>query len=220
MKKFFIVAHRGASAYELENTLEAFKKAIDLGAKFIECDVRKSKDNELVVIHDSSLQRLWRRAEYVNELNADELKNFKIPKLSEVIDLIKKYKDVKLLIEIKEEGIEEKLIDLLKKKHFLRKAIIVSFFEKSLEKIKQISNVKTGFIFSVRLDAIEVALKLKPNFIIPRYDTITKELIKIAHKNKMKVIAWTINDKNTALKLIKIGVDGIATDKPDLLERE
>ncbi|MEM2768370.1 MAG: glycerophosphodiester phosphodiesterase [Candidatus Pacearchaeota archaeon] len=220
MKKFFIVAHRGASAYELENTLEAFKKAIDLGAKFIECDVRKSKDNELVVIHDSSLQRLWRRAEYVNELNADELKNFKIPKLSEVIDLIKKYKDVKLLIEIKEEGIEEKLIDLLKKKHFLRKAIIVSFFEKSLEKIKQISNVKTGFIFSVRLDAIEVALKLKPNFIIPRYDVITKELIKIAHKNKMKVIAWTINDKNTALKLIKIGVDGIATDKPDLLERE
>lgn len=219
MKKFFIVAHRGASAYELENTLEAFKKAIDLGAKFIECDVRKSKDNELVVIHDSSLQRLWRRAEYVNELNADELKNFKIPKLSEVIDLIKKYKDVKLLIEIKEEGIEEKLIDLLKKKHFLRKAIIVSFFEKSLEKIKQISNVKTGFIFSVRLDAIEVALKLKPNFIIPRYDVITKELIKIAHKNKMKVIAWTINDKNTALKLIKIGVDGIATDKPDLLER-
>ncbi|MEM1577399.1 MAG: glycerophosphodiester phosphodiesterase [Candidatus Pacearchaeota archaeon] len=218
MKKFFIVAHRGASAYELENTLEAFKKAIDLGAKFIECDVRKSKDNELVVIHDSSLQRLWRRAEYVNELNADELKNFKIPKLSEVIDLIKKYKDVKLLIEIKEEGIEEKLIDLLKKKHFLRKAIIVSFFEKSLEKIKQISNVKTGFIFSVRLDAIEVALKLKPNFIIPRYDAITKELIKIAHKNKMKVIAWTINDKNTALKLIKIGVDGIATDKPDLLK--
>ncbi|MEM2713884.1 MAG: glycerophosphodiester phosphodiesterase, partial [Candidatus Pacearchaeota archaeon] len=107
---------------------------------------------------------------------------------------------------------------LLKQKHILRNVIVVSFFEKSLEKMRALLPVKIGFIFSIRLDGIETALKLKPNFIIPRYDVITKDLVKIAHKNKMKVIAWTVDDKNLALKLAKLKVDGIASNKPDLLQ--
>ncbi|MEM2932978.1 MAG: glycerophosphodiester phosphodiesterase [Candidatus Pacearchaeota archaeon] len=213
----FIVAHRGASAYELENTIDAFEKAIQLGAKFLECDIRLSKDNQLVVIHDANLQRIWRVNANVNELTAKELEKYKVPKLEAVLDLIKKA-DVKLLVEIKEEGIEEMLAKMLKKKSVLRKVIVVSFFENSLAKIKKLINVKIGLIFSLRQDALEVALKLKPNFIIPRSDVVTKELVQIAHKNKMKVIAWTVDDVEQAKKLFKMHVDGIASNKPDLMK--
>jgi glycerophosphoryl diester phosphodiesterase len=236
----FVVAHRGASAYELENTMDAFKKALEMGCEYIECDVRVSKDGQLVVIHDSSLRRVFGVDFYVNELTAEELKKYRIPLLEEVLDLIKiankeikikqkiehqitkikaKKKKIWLLIEIKEPGCEEKLVRLIKKKGMVRSVIVVSFFDDSLKKIKELINVKTGFIFSL-LDhdvAISKALSIKADFIIPRYDVITKGLIRYAHKNKMKVIAWTVNETKIAKQLIKLRVDGIASDKPDIL---
>ncbi len=220
-QKTFIVAHRGASAYELENTLEAFKKALELGARFIECDVRLSKDNKLVVFHDANLQRVWRVNANVNELTAEELKKYRVPELSEVIDLLKtpkaKLLKTKLLIEIKEPGLEKPIAEIIKKKRVLRQVVVVSFFEESLKKIKELINVKTGFIFSLRNDALSIAKKINCDWIIPRYDVVTKELVKEAHKNKMKVLAWTVDDKKLAEGLIKLGVDGIASNKPDLL---
>jgi len=220
--KAFIVAHRGASAYEIENTIEAFKKALELGARFMECDVRLSKDNKLVVIHDASLQRVWRQDYIINELPAQELKKYKVPELSELLDLLKSPKakllKSKLLIEIKEPGTEETLANMLKKKGVLRRVIVVSFFEDSLKKIKELINVKTGFIFSMKQEPIKTALEIGADWIIPRYNTVTRELVKEAHKHKMKVVAWTIDDKELAEKIIKLGVDGIASNKPDLLE--
>jgi glycerophosphoryl diester phosphodiesterase len=250
----FIVAHRGASAYALENTLDAFQKAIEMGASYIECDIRVSKDNKLVVIHDANLRRVFGIDANVNELTTEQLKQYKIPTLEEVLDLIKKAnkevaikqrieqqiaiakmqaqpqvqktkakkkRKIWLLIEIKEPGCEEKLAELIKKKGMTKSVVVVSFFDEPLKKIKQLIAVKTGFIFSL-LDpdvAFQKALDARVNFIIPRYDVISKDLVKRAHKQKLKVVAWTVDDVKIAKELIKLKVDGIASNKPDLLNR-
>jgi glycerophosphoryl diester phosphodiesterase len=249
----FIVAHRGASAYALENTLDAFQKAIEMGASYIECDIRVSKDNKLVVIHDANLRRVFGIDANVNELTAEQLKQYKIPTLEEVLDLIKKVnkevaikqrieqqitiakmqaqpqvqktkakkkRKVWLLIEIKEPGCEEKLAELIKEKGMTKSVVVVSFFDEPLKKIKQLIAVKTGFIFSL-LDpdvAFQKALDARVNFIIPRYDVVSKDLVKRAHKQKLKVVAWTVDDVKIAKELIKLKVDGIASNKPDLLQ--
>jgi glycerophosphoryl diester phosphodiesterase len=249
----FIVAHRGASAYALENTLDAFQKAIEMGASYIECDIRVSKDNKLVVIHDANLRRVFGIDANVNELTAEQLKQYKIPTLEEVLDLIKKVnkevaikqrieqqitiakmqaqpqvqktkakkkRKVWLLIEIKEPGCEEKLAELIKEKGMTKSVVVVSFFDEPLKKIKQLIAVKTGFIFSL-LDpdvAFQKALDARVNFIIPRYDVVSKDLVKRAHKQKLKVVAWTVDDVKIAKELIKLKVDGITSNKPDLLQ--
>ena len=177
-----------------------------------------------------------------------QLKQYKIPTLDEVLDLVKKAnKEIKikerivekikesmgekqkkskkrkvwLLVEIKEPGCEEKLAESIKKKGMIKNVIVVSFFDEPLKKIKQLINVKTGFIFSLMDQdvALQKAIEAKASFIIPRYDVITKDLVKVAHKHKFKVIAWTVDDVKIAKQLIKMHVDGIASNKPDLLSK-
>src|SRR5438270_9435891 len=99
----FIYAHRGASGYAPENTLKAFKLAVDKGADGIECDVQLTKDNELVVIHDPILDRTTNGTGWVRDFTLKELRTLdagdgqKIPTLLEVIDFAKS-QNTKLII--------------------------------------------------------------------------------------------------------------------------
>jgi glycerophosphoryl diester phosphodiesterase len=90
---FLQVGHRGAKAYEIENTLESFKKAIELGANAIELDVRKSKDGKLVIIHDDNLKKVFGKDILVNQATLKELKQLtenKIPTIEEALEFIDK----------------------------------------------------------------------------------------------------------------------------------
>ena len=214
-----MIAHRGASAYAPENTLESFRKAIAMKAKAIECDVRLSKDEKIVVIHDETIDRTTNGKGFVKDLAAEELKKFNIPTLQEALDLLKD-RDILLLIEIKEEGTEKKVLSILKDNRFESRAIIVSFFPGALEKVKKLSSVRTGFIYS-RIESkspIEIAEKIKADYILPRKSLIDKEIIQEAHENGLKVFTWTVDDKKTAEDFIKLKIDGIASNKPDLLD--
>jgi glycerophosphoryl diester phosphodiesterase len=218
MQPFLLIAHRGASAYAPENTLESFKKAIAMNAKAIECDVRLSKDEKIVVIHDETIDRTTKGRGFVKDLTSEELAKFNVPLLQEVINLIGE-KDVLLLIEIKEEGTEKKVLSILKENRFENRAVIVSFYPGALEKVKKLSSVKTGFIYS-RIESkppIEIALKIKADWILPRKSLIDKELIQEAHENGLKIVTWTVDDKKTAEDFIKLRINGIASNKPDLL---
>ena len=107
-----VIAHRGASYFEPENTLRSFRRAVEMGADRVEVDVRLSKDNKLVVIHDPRVDRTTNGTGRVKDMTLQELKSLdagkgeKIPTLQEVIDALK---DTKLVIEMKIPGIEEKL---------------------------------------------------------------------------------------------------------------
>ena len=130
MIKTKVWAHRGASGYAPENTLESFKMAMDMKADGVELDVQLTKDNELVVIHDETIDRTSNKTGFVKDYTLAELKSFnfnngnekyeyaQIPTLKEVFQLLKPSNMV-INIELKTgvffyEGIEEKVLKLVK----------------------------------------------------------------------------------------------------------
>jgi len=216
---FLKVGHRGARAYKIENTLESYKKAITLGANAIELDVRKSKDGKLIIIHDDNLKRVFGKEIQVNSAKLKELKQLtenKIPTLKEALQFIDK-KVEKILVELKEIGYEKKVLEVIRKEKLKDRVIIVSFHEQALFNVRKVySKIETGLIYSKYKNPIDAALKLDTQYLVPFYRFTHTKNIADAHKNNLKVIVWTINTKKEAKEYIAKGVDGIASDKPDI----
>ncbi|MGQ9690287.1 MAG: glycerophosphodiester phosphodiesterase [Thermoproteota archaeon] len=119
------IGHRGAKFYEPENTLRSFRKALELGVDAVELDMRRTKDGELVVIHDAEVDRTTDGKGLVSGLTLKEVKRLvtekgeKIPTLKEVLDFLDKR--VRILIELKEDGVEEAVLNLVREKGLERK---------------------------------------------------------------------------------------------------
>ena len=228
-------AHRGASNDYPENTILSLKEGIKSGANGLEIDVHKSKDNKLVVIHDEDVERTFIGRGLVKDFTLKELKELKnrkklfrdnkechIPTLEEVLDLIKD-KDILLNIELKTdviryEGIEEDVVNLIKKYKIQDKIILSSFNHQSIKKVKLISNIKTGMLYEKPIDNIfEYAKALGVEYIHPDLRLVNEELIKEAHKNNLKVNIFTVNNPIYMRMCIANKVDGVFTDYPQLL---
>ena len=216
------IGHRGARAYEPENTLRSFQRAIELGVDAVELDVRKTKDNELVVIHNADVNKTTDGTGSVNELTLDEIKRLvtekgeKVPTLAEVLDFVGKR--VKILIELKEVGTEEQVLGLISQKGLMDNVIIASFHEEALKKVRELNaEVATGLIYVNHKNPIPSALDLKVNYLLSLYRFTHAVNVKKAHEKGLKVIVWTINRKEEVAEYMKKGVDGIASDRPDIL---
>lgn len=218
------IGHRGARAYEPENTIRSFKKALEIGVDAIEFDVRKTRDNELVVIHDADVSRTTNGKGLVADLTLRELKELitqkgdEIPKLDEALDFLDN--KVKILIELKEEDLEAKVYSEIAAKDMTENVIVTSFLEEPLRRIKQLDKkIETGLIYSTHKNPIKAALELKANYLLPLYRFTHTANVQRAHENGLKVIVWTINKPEEVEEYIRKGVDGIATDKPDIFHR-
>jgi glycerophosphoryl diester phosphodiesterase len=218
---FLKVGHRGAKAYETENTIESFKKAIELGANAIELDVRTSKDRKLIVFHDDNLKRVFGKDIRVGEATLKKLKTLtenKITALDEALHFIDKKVD-NILIELKEVGYEKKVIDVVIKQGLLDRAVIISFHEEALANIKKLNKkIETGLVYARHKNPLASALALNAQYIVPLYRFTHTKNIEDAHKKNLKVIVWTINNKEEAKGYIAKGVDGIASDRPDIFK--
>jgi glycerophosphoryl diester phosphodiesterase len=216
---FLKVGHRGAKAYEIENTLESFKKAIELGVNAIELDVRISKDRKLIVCHDDNLKKTFGKDVRIDEATLKELRDLtenKISALDEVLYFIDK-KVAKILIELKEPGYEKKVIDEIIKQKLLGRAVIISFHEEALANVKELNEkIETGLVYARHKNPLASALSLNAQYLIPLYRFTHTRNIEDAHKKNLKVIVWTINTKEEADEYIAKGVDGIASDRPDI----
>jgi len=217
------IGHRGAKAYEPENTILSFKRALELGVNAVELDVRRTKDGEIVVIHDAEVDRTTNGKGLVSDLTLKEIKELstekgeKIPTLDEALAFLDR--KVKVLIEIKEVGIEEKVLEIVKSRGLEDNVIIISFHEDSLKKVREMNGViKTGLIYVRHKDPIKAALSLKAQYLLPMYKFVYPSLVKRAHENGLKVIVWTINTPEEAREYARMGVDGIASDRPDILK--
>jgi glycerophosphoryl diester phosphodiesterase len=216
------IGHRGAKAYEPENTLRSFKYAIDLGVDAVELDVRKTKDNQIVVIHSSDVDKTTDGSGSVNELTLEEIKKLvtdkgeQIPTLGEVLDFVGK--KVKVLVELKETGVEEAVLGLVREKGLTENVIIISFHEDVLRRIRELDGaVATGLIYVRHKNPIQAALDLKAGYLLSLYRFTHSANVRKAHENGLKVIVWTINNKEEVAEYKKKGVDGIASDRPDIL---
>ena len=218
------VGHRGARAYEPENTIRSFKKALELGSNAVELDVRMTKDGEVVVFHDAEVERTTDGKGLVNELTLKEIKQLKtekdemIPTLEEALDFLDE--KLKVLIELKETGLEAKVLKTVQKKGLENNVVIVSFLEEALRKVRKLNEkVETGLIYVKNKNPVRSATELKANYLLPLYRFTHTADVQKAHQNGLKVIVWTINQPEEVADYMEKGVDGITSDKPDILSK-
>jgi len=217
------IGHRGARAYAPENTLASFGKAIEIGVDAVELDVRKTKDNKIVIIHDADVKRTTNGEGLVSELTLKEIKNLstdieKIPTLEETLDFLDK--KVKVFVELKEVGIEEQVLSIVHAKSLEKNVVITSFLEDALKKVRELDkDIETGLIYAKHTNPIKAALELKANYLFALYRFTHTANVQKAHENGLKVVVWTINTPEEVEEYAKKGVDGIASDKPDILMR-
>lgn len=216
---FLKIGHRGAKAYEVENTIDSFRRAIELGVNAIELDVRKTKDDKLIISHDDTLKRVFGIDVKISETelkDLEELTKNKIVRFQDALRFIDK-KVSKILVEIKEVGYEKKIFEEIKKEKLLENTILISFYEDSIRNVRKIDpKIDTGLIYARHKNPIDTATNLNANYLVALYRFIHTKDVEKAHKNNLKVIVWTINTAEEAAQYIKKGVDGIATDKPDI----
>ena len=222
-----LTAHRGASKFYPENTLSAFIGAKKEGADVIELDVQATKDNVIVVIHDSNLKRLMGINKNIWEVDYDEIKDLdygshfsnkysdeKIMLLTEVIDWAI-INNMKLNIEIKptghEKNIEKDVADIINDKEFVDNCVVTSGKYETISKVKKYNkDIKTIYVMSIAYgDVLE--LKDVDGYSIESTN-ITRKLVKKIHKHNKEIYAWTVNSSSNITKMVKLGVDSIVTD--------
>lgn len=231
-------AHRGVSSIYPENTIAAFKEAINIKCDGIELDVHKSRDNKLVIIHDEDIKRTYIGKGLIKDFTLEELRTFKnrennivdnnedrIPTLDEVLELIKDRKII-LNIELKTDvihykDIEKDVLDMINKYKIKDRVIISSFNHNSLKICRELDkDIKLGALYDKNINnVVQYARELSFNAIHPEVTLISKELINEAHKNDIKVNVYTVDYKFIMKRLINMGVDGIFTNKPQVLKK-
>lgn len=229
-----VFAHRGLSGKYPENTLLAFKEALNFDIHGIELDVHKSKDGKLVVIHDEDIKRTFNGKGEIKDYTFKELREFnckkegfqnnnecRIPLLEEVFEIIRN-KDVILNIEIKNdiidyEYIEKDILELINKYECWSKILISSFNHKALERFKSLKHdARLGVLYEEEIpNIIEYAKELGAYAIHPAKSLVTEELVKNAHEVGIKVNVYTVNEEADIEKLKNYGVDAIFTDYAD-----
>jgi glycerophosphoryl diester phosphodiesterase len=224
------MAHRGFAWSYPENTLLAFQKAIELGVDAMELDVRKTKDDVVVVSHDGDLKRCSGKPGIIEELTYQEIQEYqlpenqKIPKLEEVLNLIK-YKPVKLNIEFKAPDIESTVLKLVDDVQVRDQVIISSFNFEILQKIRALrSDVFIGYIRGYtpkeQLPTVySQAQQLKAQSINLNYRTLNRKIIEQIHQLGMQANAWTIDFSWVMKRFAKMGADVITSNRPDVLKR-
>lgn len=225
-QKMLKIAHRGAKAYEPENTLQAFQKALDLQSDGIELDVHLSSDGHIIVIHDETIDRTTNGKGLVNAFSLSELKSFlidekyQIPTLNEVFDLV----DKKCLIniELKGLGTAPKVISLIEeyiseKKWNYNNFIISSFEWNMLQETSSLNpNIPIGVLTEENIDtALAFAESIKAKAINPDFQLLNKENVQQIQEKGFLVFPWTVNSKEDIQKIKSYIVNGIISDNPD-----
>lgn len=228
--KQLVVAHRGASGLvEFENTIESFSKALEVGADAFECDVRKTKDGQMIIVHNDNYDgHKIADLDYKSLCSLTLEKGFIMPTLEETLQWCKD--KIFIDIELKEEGYEEEVVDLVKKYLTYDKFFIRSFNDNSLRLIKKIdSNIKTVLLLGeefpkhVILTRISELfplwriLKTKCDMVSPYY-----KLVILGYTWRLKlsgrpVLVWTVNEEELMKKMLfKKKVAAIITNYPDV----
>ncbi len=223
-----VTAHRGYSAVYPENTIPAFKGAIQVGADWAELDVQQTADGEVIVMHDSNLKRTTGLDKEVWQVTWDEIKDLdngswfdkkyqtvRIPTLEEVLKVCRG--KIHLNIEIKPSGhdkdLEEQVAKLLKKYHMRDTCVVSSLKYDSLRKIKQADDsIETAYITSVSYGNF-TDLKYADGYSVES-TLLSKSFVNKAQKAGKQIYVWTVNSEERLEKVVGMGIDNVITDDP------
>lgn len=230
------IAHRGYSKEYPENTMLAFRKAIEAGCDAIELDVHQSKDGHMMIFHDEELLRTTQISGYIRDFTAQELKNmdasllFKglhenngIPTLEEYFEFISGQK-ITTVIELKNNvfvypDMEDKIIEMVKHYGLAENVILSSFSRNSIQKCHQIEpQIETALITDYWLKrGGSIARSLGATYIHPRHIFLQPWTVREMKHAGILIQPWTVDSRRRMMKLIRSGVHGIITNDPKLL---
>ncbi|OEJ31493.1 glycerophosphodiester phosphodiesterase [Streptomyces subrutilus] len=249
-----VYAHRGASAYAPENTLDAVDLAMRLGFDWVENDVQRTKDGELVVVHDDTLSRTtdveqvfpdrgpWRVRDFtaaeIARLDAgswfgQEYTGARVPTLREYLDRVQRNQQ-RLLLEIKKPelypGIEQQTLKVLDEAgwldawHVQQRLVVQSFSADCVRLVHELRpDLVTAFLGTPAVADLPRYARFTDR-INPWHTTISAEWVAAvhgllgAHGRTMEVDTWIVDDATTARKVRAMGVDGIITNAPDVVQ--
>jgi len=229
-----LIAHRGASGHAPENTLAAFKKAVALGATFIETDLHLSRDAHLVAIHDATLNRTTNGQGAVHNMTLAELRRLdagswfgsefggeRIPTLEELLEFSKK-NDVVFYMEIKPDGTwggEHALVGALRESGEIPRTVVICFDPGVVLNLRKIEpTLMTGLLYDGQIEnPIDKAVQIGARQLVVRGDLVTPAMIAQAQKKDLQIVCWTVNHPAHMRMLMAAGVDGIMSDYPDRL---
>lgn len=225
MSVTFSCAHRGDSSVLRENTLVSIKSAIDAGAETIEIDVRISKDGEVVVLHDPTLERLWGISSPVSERNWSDIRNLgegenRIPLLSDVLSLFVGT-SCTLMIDMEEADPADKAFSVTSNGPLPASQIRWCGNIDGMRKIRALSSTANVWMpwDKNSLPAKTDIESLSPEFINLHYSFVTRKRVDEFHSMGYKVAVWTVDDEATMRWAISVGVDSITTNQLALLQR-
>jgi glycerophosphoryl diester phosphodiesterase len=248
-----VIAHRGASAYAPENTLAAVDKAAELGIRWVENDVQRTKDGELVVLHDDSLRRTTDVEEVFPDRAPWKVKDFtaaeiarldagswfgpawagaRVPTLEQYVRRVERHHQ-KLLLEIKNPalypGIERQTLKVLAnegwldRRHVAHRLVVQSFSADSVRTVHELKPaVKTGFLGTPPVAELPAYAAFSDQ-INPSHGSLSAGYVSAVqavtgpHGKPLEVFTWTVDDAERARQVAGYGVDGIITNKPDVV---
>lgn len=229
---FVNYAHRGASHYAPENTLSAFYLGLRQGANGIETDIRYSKDGQLILFHDATLDRVTNETGNVRDYRLNELsemlilgdksKNFipdRITTPSEFLHLFG-HLNITFALEFKDYGVERETLRVVNKYGVKDKCIFTSFSFDSIQNMRSIDpDVRIGWLTD-RCDdnAIKDLLSINGNQLCLKASSITPDVIRKCLSKGLSIRAWGIKDEEVMKNVVDSGIDGgMTVNFPDKL---
>lgn len=228
-----VIAHRGASAYAPENTLPAFELAHQQGADMIELDVQRSADGKLVLFHDDTTERWDGLKRLVSDCSFDELLTLDIggAKVMSFADACQFAADhqIKLNVELKQAGIGREVAQAIRDAKIEDLVLFSSFGPQALDEVAEyLPNVPRAYLMGTNTYRPDVRFreawpfgalrKHNCNTWHPYYDLpLIRQILPRVRQAGIKVNIWTVNDPQVMQSFIDLGIDGIITDKPDVL---
>lgn len=234
------IAHRGLSGLYPENTLISFQKALDYQPDCLELDIHLTKDRQIVICHDATLERTTDGTGNICDYTLKELKQFnasnhfsektgfqEIPSLDEYFDLIRG-RDIITLIEFKGggsayPGLEELLIDKIRKEGRSGQVVVSGFNHLQMVKFKAMATeMKVGVPYRCGMvNPGKYGKEIGMDYLHPHYETLDRKTVDEIHSYGLKINAWgngsSIDDPDVIRNLISYGVDGIMTNRADIM---
>jgi len=218
-----IMGHRGAAAYEPENTLRSIRAALAMGVAAVEVDVQLTRDGELAVIHDPTVDRTTNGKGRVRDFTLAELKKLDagkgeaIPSLAEVVAEVAGR--AHLVVEVKDPEATSALLGFFQARDIFAHTHVISFWHPVVKVLKEKEpRLRTGVLLvGCPVDPVGVARAALAEALVLHYGYVTPDLVNTAHAGGLLVYVWNIDDVETLKPYLKMNLDGIGSNRPDVL---
>jgi glycerophosphoryl diester phosphodiesterase len=227
-------AHRGGASEVPENTMAAFQHAVDLGYRYLETDVHLTADGVLLAFHDDVLDRVTDRAGAIHELDWSTVRAARvggtepIPRFEELLDA---WPDVRVNVDPKHDRAVGALAAAIERAGAVDRIIVGAFSDKRLARLRELlgprlcTSLGPRNVAKLRAASYGVPVRGLPSPCVqvpPRHGSVTivdRRFVRKAHESGLQVHVWTIDDPTEMVRLLDLGVDGIMTDRPEVLKQ-